>query len=165
MIPRPLVERELAGLLLSLEQVNVAMETTGMTVTDTQTVLSDNSATMAPQECLALDGAGEAGVYGNSGYRAERDQSLNDGDNFAHYLKQAVMLFPTVDASAQQWAAGREIDRAAALAATYVWSRGAFVRTVAGGAVWAAVLLLSSVRSPGRPGRGLSSTRSWAPRL
>ena len=115
MIPRPLVERELAGLLLSPEQVNAAMGATGMTVTDTQTSMSDNSATMAPQECLAIDGAAEAPVYANSGYRAERDQSLNNGDNFTHYLKQAVVLFPTVekagalfDASAQQWPACRQ---------------------------------------------------------
>jgi hypothetical protein len=93
------------------------MGTTGMTVTDTQTAMSDNSATMAPRECLALDGAGEAGVYASSGYRAERDQGLNDGDDFAHYLKQAVVLFPTVeqagaffDTSAQQWPACREFS-------------------------------------------------------
>jgi hypothetical protein len=110
MIPRPLVERELAGLLLSPEQVNAAMGAAGMTVTNTQTSMSDNSATMAPQECLAIDGAAEAPVYANSGYRAERDQSLTDGDHFTHYLKQAVVLFPLVeeagasfDASAQQW--------------------------------------------------------------
>ena len=115
LIPRPLVERELAGLLLSPEQVNATMGATGMAVTNTQTVMSDNSATLAPQECLALDGAGEAGVYAGSGFRAERDQSLNDGDDFAHYLKQAVVLFPTVekagaffDTSAQQWPACRE---------------------------------------------------------
>jgi PknH-like extracellular domain len=115
MIPRPLVERELAGLLLSPEQVNVAMGAAGMTVTNTQTSMSDNSATMAPQECLAIDGAAEAPVYANSGYWAERDQSLNDGDNFTHYLKQAVVLFPTVekagvffDASAQEWPACRQ---------------------------------------------------------
>ena len=115
MIPRPLVERELAGLLLSPEQVNAAMGATGMTVTNNQTSMSDNSATMAPQECLAIDGAAEAPVYANSGYWAERDQSLNDGDNFTHYLKQAVVLFPTVeragaffDASAQQWPACRQ---------------------------------------------------------
>ena len=115
MIPRPLVERELAGLLLSPEQVNVAMAAAGMTVTNSQTSMSDNSATMAPQECLAIDGAAEAPVYANSGYRAERDQSLNDGDNFTHYLKQAVVLFPTAekagaffDASAQQWPACRQ---------------------------------------------------------
>jgi len=115
MIPRPLVERELAELLLSPDRVNVAMGATAMTVTNAQSSMSDNSATMAPQECLALDGAAEAPVYANSGYWAERDQSLNDGDNFTHYLKQAVVLFPTVeiggaffDTSAQQWAACRE---------------------------------------------------------
>jgi len=115
MIPRPLVERELAVLLLDPEQVNVVMATTGMTVTNTQTTMSDNSPTMAPQECLAIDGAAEAPVYSDSGFWAERDQSLNNGDNFTHYLKQAVVLFPTVeiggaffDTSAQQWAACRE---------------------------------------------------------
>ena len=97
MIPRPIVERELAGLLLSPEQVNVAMGATAMTVTNTQTSMSDHSATMEPQECLAIDGAGEAQVYANSGYWAARDQSLNDGDNFAHYAKQAVVLFPTME--------------------------------------------------------------------
>jgi hypothetical protein len=77
--------------------------------------MSDNSATMAPQECLAIDGAAEAPVYADSGYWAERDQSLNNGDNFTHYLKQAVVLFPTIekagvffDASAQQWPACRQ---------------------------------------------------------
>src|SRR5258705_12339628 len=115
MIPRPLVERELAGLLLSPEQVNAAMGATEMTVTNTQTSMSDNSATMAPQECLVIDGAAEGPVYANSGFQAERDQSLNDGDNFTHYLKQAVVLFPTMenagvffDASAQQWPACRQ---------------------------------------------------------
>jgi PknH-like extracellular domain len=115
MIPRPLVERELVGLLLSPENVNVAMATAGMTVTNDQTSMSDNSATMAPQECLAIDGAAEAPVYADSGYWAERDQSLNNGDNFTHYLKQAVVLFPTVekagvffDASAQQWPVCRQ---------------------------------------------------------
>ena len=115
MIPRPLVERELVELLLSPEQVNAAMGATAMTVTNAQTSMSDNSATMAPQECLAIDGAAEAPVYANSGYWAERDQSLNDGDNFTHYLKQAVVLFPTVEkagafveASAQQWPACRQ---------------------------------------------------------
>jgi PknH-like extracellular domain len=115
MIPRPLVERELVELLLSPDEVNAIVGATGMAVTSTQTSMSDNSATMAPQECLAIDGAAEAPIYGNSGYWAERDQSLNDGDNFTHYLKQAVVLFPTVeiagaflDASAEQWPACRQ---------------------------------------------------------
>lgn len=115
LIPRPLVERELASLLLSPEQVNAAIATIGMTVTDSQSVMTDNSATMSPLECLAIDGAAEAPVYANSGFWAERDESLNNGDEFTHYLKQAVVLFPTAemagaffDASAQQWPACRE---------------------------------------------------------
>jgi PknH-like extracellular domain len=115
LIPRPLVERELVDLLLRPEQVDAAMGAVGMTVTSTQTAMSDNSATMAPQECLAIDGAAEAPVYANSGFSAERDQSFNNGNDFTHYLKQAVVLFPTVrkaraffDASTQQWPACRE---------------------------------------------------------
>jgi hypothetical protein len=115
MIPRPLVERELTALLLDPGQVNAAMETTGMAVTSQQTAMSDNSATMAPLECLAIDGAAEAPVYADSGFWAERDQSLNNGDKFTHYLKQALVLFPTVekageflDALAERWPACRE---------------------------------------------------------
>jgi PknH-like extracellular domain len=115
MIPRPLVERELAGLLLDPEQVNVAMGTAGMAVTHQQTSMSDNSATMAPPECLAIDGAAEAPVYADSGFWAERDQSLNNGDKFTHYLKQAVVLFPSIETagaffntSAGRWPACHE---------------------------------------------------------
>lgn len=111
-IPRPLVERELAGLLLNPDQVNAAMGTTGMAVTHQQAEMSDNSATMAPPECLAIDGAAEAPSYTDSGFWAERDQSMNNGDNFTHYLKQAVVLFPTIekageffDASTERWPA------------------------------------------------------------
>src|SRR5690242_6000517 len=96
-IPRPVVERELAGVLLYPDQVNVAMGSAGMAVTHQQTSMSDNSATMAPPECLAIDGAAEAAVYTDSGFWAERDQSMNNGDKFTHYLKQAVVLFPTIE--------------------------------------------------------------------
>lgn len=110
MIPRPLVERELAGLLLNADQVDAAMGATTMAVTNTEDSMSDNSATMAPPQCLALDAAAEAAVYANSGYQAVRDESFNDGDHFTHYLKQAVVLYPLVDTaaafldnSARQW--------------------------------------------------------------
>ena len=115
MIPRPLVERELAGLLLSPDEVNATMGATGMAVTGSQSAMSDISATMAPAECLSIDGAAEAPVYAGSGFWAERDQSLNDGDKFTHYLKQAVVLFPRIeeaaaflDASAGQWSTCHE---------------------------------------------------------
>ncbi len=115
LIPRPLVERELVGLLLNPDQVNAAMGTTGMAVTGQQSEMSNDSSTMAPPECLAIDGAAEAPVYADSGFWAERDQSMNNGDKFTHYLKQALVLFPTVekaaefvDVSAQRWPACHE---------------------------------------------------------
>ncbi|OBA88285.1 hypothetical protein A5662_25325 [Mycobacteriaceae bacterium 1482268.1] len=114
-IPRPLVERELTPLLLNPDQLNAAMGTAGMAVTNEQSSMSDNSATMAPPECLAIDGAAEAPVYADSGFWAERDQSLNNGDKFTHYLKQAVVLYPTIEkadeffkVSAERWPACHE---------------------------------------------------------
>ena len=68
-----------------------------MAVTTHQAAMSDSSATMAPPDCLAIDGAAEAAVYADSGFRAERDQSLNNGDHFTQYLKQGVVLFPTIE--------------------------------------------------------------------
>src|SRR5438045_8411353 len=73
MIPRPLVERELTGLLLTPEQVNVTVGATAMSVTNNEASMSDNSATMAPPECLAIDGAAEARVHVGRGYRAGTD--------------------------------------------------------------------------------------------
>lgn len=112
MIPRPLVEREMTGLLLTPEEAAAAMGAPPMTVTESQTTMSDNSAIMEPRECLAIDGAAEAPVYADSGFTAERDESLNTGDSFSHYVKQAVVLFPYIEkaaaffeASTQQWPA------------------------------------------------------------
>jgi hypothetical protein len=95
LIPRPVVERELDALLLSPEQINPVMGATAMAVTRRHDAMSDDSATMRPRECLAIDGAAQAPVYADSGFTAVRDQAMNDGDNFTHYAEQAVVLFPT----------------------------------------------------------------------
>lgn len=115
LIAPPVQERALDGLLLNPEQINAAMGAKDMTVTKTHTSMSDDSATMEPRECLAIDGAAQAQVFAGSGFTAERDQALQDGDNFTHYVDQAVVLFPTVKqaaafatASAQQWPACHE---------------------------------------------------------
>ena len=111
----PVAEGVIDGFLLSPDQVNMAMGATGMTVTKTDNSMSDDSATMAPKECLAIDGSAQAQVYVGSGYTAELDQTLQDGDNFAHYVEQAVVYFPSAKlagdffaASAQQWPACRQ---------------------------------------------------------
>ena len=95
LIPRPVVERELESLLLTPAQINPLVGATGMAVIRKRDALSDDSATMKPIECLAIDGSAQAPVYANSGFTAERDQALNDGNNFTHYAEQAVVLFPT----------------------------------------------------------------------
>jgi hypothetical protein len=111
----PLADTALPALLLSPDQVNIAMGATEMTVMKTHFSMSDDSATMAPKECLAVDGSAQAQVYAGSGYTAERDQTLQEGDNFAHYVEQAVVIFPSAKqagafftASAQQWPACRQ---------------------------------------------------------
>ena len=108
----PVAQEALDGVLLGPDQINPAMGANAMTLTKTHAEMSDDSATMAPKECLAIDGTAQTQVYANSGYTAERDQTLTDGDNFLHYVEQAVVLFPTAkqataffNASAQQWPA------------------------------------------------------------
>ena len=108
----PLPDTALPGLLLGDEQVNAAMGATEMAVMKTHFAMSDDSATMEPRECLAIDGSAQAVVYADSGFTAERDQTLQEGDNFTHYVQQAVVLFPSakqavafLSASAQQWPA------------------------------------------------------------
>jgi hypothetical protein len=110
LIPRPVVQREIDALLLSPEQINPVMGANGMAVTRRHDAMSDDSATMQPRECLAIDGSAQALVYADSGFTAVRDQALNDGDNFTHYAEQAVVLFPTAKqagvflvASALRW--------------------------------------------------------------
>lgn len=110
LIPRPVVEREVDALLLSPEQINPLMGAKDMAVTKKHDVMSDDSATMQPKECLAIDGSAQVQVYANSGFTAVRDQALNDGNNFTHYAEQAVVLFPTAKlagvffvASALRW--------------------------------------------------------------
>jgi PknH-like extracellular domain len=112
LIPRPVVERELDALLLAPEQISPVMGAKDMAITRRHDAMSDDSATMKPPECLAVDGAAQARVYANSGFTAVRDLALNDGDNFTHYAEQAVVLFPTAKlarvfavASALRWPA------------------------------------------------------------
>jgi hypothetical protein len=112
--PPPLWETALPNVLLTTEEVNAAMGVTNMAITNTRTEMSDDSATMEPKECLAVDGAAQAPVYAGTFYTAELDQSFNDGDQFKHYAEQAVVLFASAQqaedffkASAQQWPACR----------------------------------------------------------
>ncbi len=95
LIPRPIVERELDTLLLTPAQINPLMGATELAIVRKHDAMTDDSATMKPPECLAIDGSAQARVYADSGFTAVRDQALNDGNGFTHYAEQAVVLFPT----------------------------------------------------------------------
>ena len=113
-VPPPVVESGLKGFLLSPDEINAVMGTTDMKATNSRNAMSDDSATMSPRECLAIDGSVQAQVYANSGFMAERDETFarQDGNNLTHFAEQAVVLFPTAKqadefftASTQQWQA------------------------------------------------------------
>ncbi|MEB3030866.1 sensor domain-containing protein [[Mycobacterium] nativiensis] len=108
-------EDGLRALLLTAEQINPIMAATDMAVTRTHTALADDSATMEPRECLAVDGAGQEQVYADTGYTGVREQALSEGDDFEHYVDQVVIAFPSAKraaeffaASARQWPACHE---------------------------------------------------------
>lgn len=110
--PTPLRQKTLPRLLLSPEQINAAMSAGGMAVTSTGSQMSDDSATMAPRECLAVDGSAQAPVYADSGFTDEQEMSLREPDGTAHYAKQAVVRFVDADqakafydVSVRQWPA------------------------------------------------------------
>lgn len=150
MIPRPLVERELGGLLLSPEEVNATMATAGMAVVGTEDAMPDNSAIVSPPECLAIDAAAEAVVYANSGYWAERGVSMNNGDDFTHFVKQAVVQFPYqekaaafFDLSANQWPACRQFTHTQS---GYVYDVGQIVNN---GHIVSTTATMQEAKAPG----------------
>jgi serine/threonine protein kinase len=100
----------LDGLLLSVDQINTAMGTTGMSSVGTMTKMLDNGYAVSDQACLPLSSAAEAKVYAGSGYSTVRAQVVANGQQNA--VNQAVVLFPSprgagsfFAASAQSWGA------------------------------------------------------------
>jgi hypothetical protein len=129
----PLLEGSLKGLLLTPEQVNPVMKASEMTVTKNHVAMSDDSATMQPRECLAIDGSAQAQVYAGSNFTAVRDQTLQEGDNFSHFAEQAVVLFSSAKragiffaASEKQWSTCHKYTH---LQSGSEWTAGAISNT------------------------------------
>jgi serine/threonine kinase PknH len=96
----------LNGLLLSVDQINTAMGTTGMTSVGTMTALPDNSFAVSDPACLPLSAAAEAKVYAKSGYSAVRAQVVAKAQQNA--LNQAAVLFPSAQAASAFFAASAQ---------------------------------------------------------
>jgi adenylate cyclase len=74
-----------------------------------------------------------------------------------------VIVLPGVGGlrTAQQWAAGREFDRARALESTYAYGRGLIARTVGAGTLWAALAVVGVGATAGASGSRLVQYAVW----
>lgn len=114
----PVAAAALDGLLLSPDQINTAMGTTGMTVAGTYTTMDDPSnftADTADKACLPVIWAAQAPAYAASGFSAYLGKWLHEPAEFAdfvHAAHQDVVLFSSAHdaeafftASTQSWLA------------------------------------------------------------
>jgi serine/threonine-protein kinase len=111
----PVAVTALEGLLLSPEQLNTAMGTTGMEVKTNATTMSDSAASVSDKACLPLSHNVETAVYDGSGWTAVLRQTAADpraGQQGGHMVEQAVVLFPSArdvgaffTASTRSWSA------------------------------------------------------------
>jgi PknH-like extracellular domain len=127
----------LPGLLLGGSDVNAAMSANGMVVTRDVNTTWDDSAHIADKNCLAVSGAAQEAVYAGSGWTATRSQVLREPpgpDVWAHYVTQAVVVFPTATAAAtfftasmDSWAncSNRQLTYPAQFGPDQIWSIGA----------------------------------------
>lgn len=111
---------ELAGMLLTADEVNDDMNATAMTVDSTMSTMIDDP-NMDPASCLAVGSVAQEQEYAGSNWSAVRVQSLHEpGEDFAHLLHQAVVEFPTSqDAEAFHT---KSIDSWAACQGTYTYT-------------------------------------------
>jgi serine/threonine kinase PknH len=106
----PLPPNALNALLLSIDKINSAMDSSGMSAVATMTSMPDFSSRVPDRACLALAYAVQPDVYSGSGWsimRSEIDQKPEQ-----NAVNQAVVLFPSsqaassfLAASAKSWTA------------------------------------------------------------
>jgi serine/threonine kinase PknH len=108
--PPPPPPNALDGLLLSVDQINTAMGTTGMTSVGTLTTMPDHSNWVSDKACLPLAFPAEPNVYAGSGSSAMRIQVVQKPPQSG--VTQAVVLFSSrqdagsfFTASGKSWAA------------------------------------------------------------
>lgn len=110
--PKLLGDADLDALLLSPDQMNVLMATTGMTPRPTVRTMGDHRNLLPNLNCLGVWQVNEAAIYGD-GWSALRQQLQRspDNDNWDNLVVQSVVSFPSEQAardfyreSADRWA-------------------------------------------------------------
>ena len=116
---------DLNALLLTPDDIDTAMNATGMTVDTTTSTLVDDSPYTKPAECLAVSSIGQEHVYAGFNWRAVRMQSLNEpGQDYSHLAHQGVVEFTTEAEAAAFYTKSISAWRACA-PASYTYSTGA----------------------------------------
>jgi serine/threonine protein kinase len=111
--PSPVAESALQELLLKTDDVNDIMGAALMTVVQTNTTMDPTAFTVDKAACLPLKGPLLAPVYADKGWRAFRENELEDREaagNWTHHVDQGVVQFASAQdanafltASAQGW--------------------------------------------------------------
>jgi hypothetical protein len=90
---------ELDGVLLSPAEVDTIMGTTGMVAHERVDVMSDHRNLLPNLNCLGIWQVNEAGVYGDKGWIALRQELLRtpDTDDWHTLVVQSVVNYPSTD--------------------------------------------------------------------
>jgi serine/threonine-protein kinase len=96
--PPPIAADRLNSLLLSASEINSIMGATNMTPGDPITNMSKSTLTLSQPSCLGVLYATQDPTYSGTGYTGVNGiVSSENGDNFDHWVHQAVVSFPTAD--------------------------------------------------------------------
>ncbi|KAA0097803.1 sensor domain-containing protein [Mycolicibacterium sp. P1-18] len=99
--PELVPANSLDGVLLTADQVDSAVGTTGMTAHPRVDVMSDHRNLLPNLNCLGIWQVNEAGVYGKDGWIALRQELLRapDTDAWHTLVVQSVVNYPSTDAA------------------------------------------------------------------
>jgi len=96
--PDPIQSERLGALLLSPQEVNGIMGSSGMQPGKPITSMDSSPVTVSPSACLGALYTTQDSVYAGTGYTGMSGVvSSEPGDNYDHWVNQAVVLFPSAE--------------------------------------------------------------------
>jgi serine/threonine kinase PknH len=96
--PEPIATDRLSALLVDPSTVNSVMGSSSMTPGKPITSMESSSATLSSPNCLGAMYTSQDPVYAGTGYTGVSGLvSSEPGDNYDHWMNQAVIAYPTAD--------------------------------------------------------------------
>lgn len=93
-----LIEADLDGLLLGVDDLNDIVGSSDLQVSFDSSTLNDNSEAVSDRDCLAAAFGAQELVYQDSGWTAVRDQIVREpGEGNPHWIEQVVVLHSTAE--------------------------------------------------------------------